>query len=176
MRTYTRAQVPGGCYFFTLNLAERKGNDLLVQHIAELREAFRTVHAAHPFAIEGIVILPDHLHCIWRLPDDDADFSMRWRPIKAGFSALLPHGERISASRARKGERGVWQRRYWEHVIRDERDFRNHMDYLHYNPVKHDYVNAVCDWPHSSFHRLVDRGIYDIRWGAPEAVADLYPD
>lgn len=173
MRTYTRARLPGACYFFTVNLAERGGNDLLVRRVAELREAFRRTQQDHPFHIDGIVILPDHLHCIWRLPEDDADFPKRWRLIKARFSHGIAAGERVSASRARKGERGIWQRRYWEHLIRDERDFRAHMDYIHFNPVKHGYVAAVRDWPHSSFHRLVERGVYPPDWGAEPGVQSL---
>lgn len=126
MRTYTRAKVPGGVYFFTVNLAERRGNDLLVRDIAALREAFRLTQRDHPFEMEAVVILPDHLHCLWRLPSHDADFPTRWRLIKARFSRLIEPGERVSASRSRKGERGIWQRRYWEHVIRDERDYARH--------------------------------------------------
>lgn len=103
MRTYTRARVPGATYFFTVNLAERHGNDRLTQHIDELR----VTKQAHPFVIEAMVVLPDHLHCLWRLPPDDNDFPMRWRLIKAHFSRMFPRGERISTSRMRKGERGV---------------------------------------------------------------------
>ena len=123
MRTYTRVRLPGATYFFTVNLAERQGNDLLVRHIDLLREAFRITRQTHPFVLEAAVILPDHLHCLWRLPPGDDDFPMRWRLIKARFSRMIPHGERISESRMRKGERGIWQRRYWEHAIRDERDY-----------------------------------------------------
>jgi putative transposase len=150
MRTYTRVHIPGGCYFFTVNLAERHSNNLLIEHIADLREAFQRIRAEHPFAVDGIVILPDHLHCIWRLPEGDADFPMRWRQIKAHFSRSMAKGECVSKSRSRKGERGIWQRRYWEHLIRDDRDHRVHMDYLHFNPVKHGHVANVRDWPHSS--------------------------
>lgn len=172
MRTYTRAKVPGGVYFFTVNLAERRGNDLLVRHIAALREAFRLTQRDHPFEMEAVVILPDHLHCLWRLPSHDADFPTRWRLIKARFSRLIEPGERVSASRSRKGERGIWQRRYWEHVIRDERDYARHMDYIHYNPVKHGWTQRVRDWPHSSFHRLVERGVYPADWTAPTEIGE----
>ena len=112
------------------------------------------------------MILPDHLHCLWRLPPDDDDFPLRWRLLKAGFSSRLAPGEYISQSRQRKGERGIWQRRYWEQVIRDERDFQRHLDYIHYNPVKHGYVPAAKDWPYSSFHRWVKRGVYPVDWAA----------
>lgn len=170
MRTYTRARFAGGTYFFTINLATRRGNDLLVKHIADLREAFRRTRADHPFIIEAVVVLPDHLHCLWRLPPRDDDFSTRWRLIKARFSRAIATGERISRSRRRKGERGIWQRRYWEHVVRDETDYARHMDYIHFNPVKHGYVRSARDWPHSSFHRLVAQGVYPAGWAAASEV------
>lgn len=173
MRTYQRARVPGATYFFTVNLAERHANRLLTENIEALREAFRVTRQAHPFTIEAIVVLPEHLHCLWRLPPEDCDFSMRWRLIKAHFSRMLPPGEDISASRMRKGERGIWQRRYWEHVIRDERDWQNHLDYIHYNPVKHGHVTRAIDWPHSSFHRYVKRRIYPENWAGSPDVMDL---
>ncbi|MEO8171406.1 MAG: transposase [Oxalobacteraceae bacterium] len=163
-------------YFFTVNLAERRGNGLLIRHIDALRAAFRVTMQAHPFVIEAAVVLPDHLHCLWRLPLGDDDFPLRWRLIKATFSRALPHGECVSASRMRKGERGIWQRRYWEHVIRDERDLHQHLDYIHFNPVKHGYVQRASDWPHSSFHRYVARGLYPANWAAPPDVIDIGPD
>jgi putative transposase len=163
MTNYRRNRIAGGCYFFTVNLAERRLS-LLTDHITLLREAFRYARLRHPFTIEGIVILPDHLHAIWTLPKGDDDFSLRWRLIKSAFSRGLPSGERISASRLRKGERGVWQRRYWEHTIRDDSDFARHMDYVHFNPVKHGHVARIADWPHSSFHRLVKLGVYPSDW------------
>jgi len=171
MRTYTRTRLPGATYFFTVNLAERHGNGLLIQHIDALRAAFRLTKRAHPFVMEAAVVLPDHLHCLWRLPPDDNDFPMRWRLIKANFSRMLAPGERVSDSRMRKGERCIWQRRYWEHVIRDEKDFHNHLDYIHYNPVKHGHAHRAIDWPHSSFHRYLARGLYTPDWAAsPEAL------
>jgi putative transposase len=160
----------GGSFFFTVNLAERRSCSL-TENITHLRHAFRYVRRRHPFTIEGIVVLPDHLHAIWTLPDGDADFPLRWRLIKAAFSRSLPSGERISASRAAKGERGIWQRRRWEHTLRDERDFSPHMDYLHFNPVKHGYVRRVADWPYPSFHRMTRLGIYPEDW-AGDAEAD----
>jgi putative transposase len=163
MTNYRRNRIVGGCYFFTVNLAERRLS-LLTDHIALLRGAFRYARLRHPFTIDGIVILPDHLHAIWTLPKGDDDFSLRWRLIKSAFSRGLPAGERISASRLRKGERGLWQRRYWEHTIRDDGDFARHMDYVHFNPVKHGYVARIVDWPHSSFHRLVRLGVYPTDW------------
>jgi putative transposase len=173
MRTYTRLCIPGGCYFFTVNLAKRHGNNLLVREIDALRDSFRQTRKTHPFDLEAIVVLPEHLHCIWRLPDGDADFSTRWRLIKARFSAMIPRDERISESRERKGERGIWQRRFWEHLIRDDEDYNRHVDYIHYNPVKHGHCLRPIDWPHSSFKRWVERGNYDAHWGANESLKTL---
>jgi putative transposase len=161
---YRRADVTGGTYFFTVNLAERK-RTLLVDHVNTLREVVGIVKAKHPFHIDAMVILPDHLHAVWRLPVGDCDYPTRWMLIKAGFSRRLPAGERRNRSRMTKGERGIWQRRYWEHLIRDETDFRRHVDYVHWNPVKHGYVLRVADWPHSTFHRFVARGVYPLDWG-----------
>jgi putative transposase len=163
MTNYRRNFVPGGTYFFTVNLSERRSR-LLTECVASLRAAFRDTRAQHPFGVEAIVILPDHLHAIWTLPEGDTDFAMRWRLIKAAFSRALPQGEKVSASRARKGERGVWQRRYWEHTIRNESDFARLADYIHFNPVKHGLVQRVKDWPHSSFHRMVRMGVYPEDW------------
>jgi len=168
MANYRRNFVPGGSFFFTVNLAERRRR-LLTTHIDLLRRAFRYVRRRHPFQIEAIVVLPDHLHAVWTLPQDDADFARRWRLIKSTFSHSLPTGERISASRARKGERGIWQRRYWEHTLRDEADFARHVDYIHFNPVKHGHVTRVRDWPHSSFQRMVKLGIYPLDWAGDVA-------
>lgn len=122
--------------FFTVNLLQRQENDLLVRHIDWLRAVVISVRRAHPFVIHGWVVLPDHLHCVIELPQGDADFATRWRLIKMGFSKGLPQTERRSAVRMRRGERGILQRRYWEHLIRDERDFNAHRDYVHINPVK----------------------------------------
>ena len=168
MTQYRRPTVPGATWFFTVNLAERKGNSLLVDEVGALRSAFREVQAAHPFRIEAVVILPDHLHCIWMLPPGDSDFSTRWGLIKGNFSRAIVNGERRSDSRQKRGERGIWQRRFWEHLIRDEDDFRRHADYIHWNPVKHGWVNKVADWPHSSFHTYLSRGVYEENWGDVE--------
>jgi putative transposase len=140
MRSYQRLRISGAGYFFTVNLAERVGNALLIQHIDLLREAFRQTRRDNSFTINAIVILPEHLHCAWQLPLNDSDYSTRWRLLKSGFSLALPKTERISKSRINKGECGIWQRRYWEHTIRDERDYQNRVDYIHYNPVKHGYA------------------------------------
>jgi putative transposase len=152
-----------------------------VRHIAHLKAALRDEQQRAPFVNLGLVVLLDHLHAVWRLPEGDADYSERWRRIKAGFSRALPagervgasrtaRGERVSASRAGKGERGVWQRRFWEHTIRDEEDLRNHLDYVHFNPVKHGLVSRVIDWPHSTFHEYVRRGVYAPDWGGGDVL------
>jgi putative transposase len=164
MTNYRRNFVPGGTYFFTVNLADRR-MALLICHIAVLRRAFRVVRARHPFGIDAVVVLPDHLHCVWTLADDDHAYARRWRLIKSTFSRSLPGGEPLSQSRAAKGERGIWQRRYWEHTVRNEEDYASHLDYIHFNPVKHGYVSRVKDWPYSSFHRWVKLGIYPEDWG-----------
>jgi putative transposase len=168
---YRRADVAGGTYFFTVNLAERQ-RTLLVDQVDVLRTVMREVKARHPFEIDAMVVLPDHLHALWTLPVDDYDYPTRWMLIKAGFSRRIPPGERRNKSRMTKGERGIWQRRYWEHLIRDEQDFARHVDYIHYNPVKHGYVQRVADWPYSTFHRERERGIYPPDWGG-ESVSEL---
>ena len=164
MTRYRRNFIPGGSFFFAVNLAERRSR-LLTEQIDLLRAAFRETRTHHPFAIEAIVVLPDHLHAIWSLPEGARDFATRWRLIKARFSRSFPKGERISPSRTSKGERGIWQRRYWEHTLRDERDFAQHADYIHFNPVKHGHVTRVADWPYSSFHRMAKLGLYPADWG-----------
>jgi putative transposase len=164
MTNYRRIYRPGATWFFTVNLAERKENRRLVENIDGLRNAFDLVKTRHPFKIDAVVILPEHLHCIWTLPPNDTDFSTRWGLIKASFSRAIEKDERISPSRQKRGERGLWQRRFWEHQIRDEADFYRHIDYIHWNPVKHGWVRQVADWPHSSFHTYVERGIYPKHW------------
>jgi putative transposase len=165
MTNYRRVGLPGATYFFTVNLVERKGNTLLVDRIDELRAAFRYVKERHPFHIDAIVILPEHLHCIWTLPPEDANFPMRWNLIKGQFSRSIEQGERCSKSRIKRRERGLWQRRFWEHVIRGDEDLRKHIDYIHWNPVKHGWVKNVADWSYSSFHSFVARGVYSADWG-----------
>jgi putative transposase len=173
MPPYRRLWCPGGCYFFTVTLLQRRHNDLLTRHIDELRAAVRRVRQRHPFAIHGWVVLPDHLHCVIELPPSDADFATRWYLIKSHFSRHIPRLERLSDSRVKRGERGIWQRRYWEHLIRDERDYRAHMDYIHINPVKHGLVECVSDWPFSTFHRLVAEGLYPADWADDNQANEL---
>ncbi|WP_396642231.1 REP-associated tyrosine transposase [Methylomonas sp. 2B] len=170
MTEYRRHRLKGGCYFFTVNLAERN-RTLLTDRIERLRESFRHVKDQHPFNIDAIVVLPEHLQTIWTLPEGDDDFSCRWRLIKTRFTKQVEKGERISKSRERKQERGIWQRRFWEHRIRNEDDFVKHVDYIHYNPVKHGYVRCVADWRYSSFHDFVKRGILPENWAG-----GIYPE
>ena len=151
MSFYRRMYVPGGTYFFTVNLA-RPGGDLLVGHVDVLREAVRMTKLERPFAIDAFVVMPDHMHCVWTLPEGDADFSVRWRLIKARFSRALPRGE-MRASHEKRGERAIWQRRFWEHCIRNKADYRTHVRYCWENPVKHGYVARPEDWEWSSVHR-----------------------
>jgi putative transposase len=161
---YRRADAEGGTYFFTVNLADRQ-SDLLVRRWEDLREVIREVRQAHPFSIVAMMVLPDHLHAIWRLPEGDADYPLRWSLIKAGFSRRQATGERIRSSRKARRERGIWQRRYWEHQIRDDADLERHVDYIHFNPVKHHWVARAVDWPYSTLRRDVDRGWIAPDWG-----------
>ena len=170
---YRRAKVSGGTYFFTVNLADRH-QGLLVHHVETLHAVVKTVNRRHPFHMDAYVILPDHLHAIWTLPEGDADFATRWMLIKAGFSRHIAKGESRNTSRIGKGGRGIWQRRYWEHMIRDERDYKQHVDYIHYNPVKHAHVNYAAEWPHSSIHHYIAMGILGSDWGGNVSESDEY--
>jgi putative transposase len=136
-----------------------------VSHIDRLRRIYASVQKQHPFESIAICVLPDHLHAVWALPPDDADFPLRWSLIKSGFSRGLAVDAPRTASKIARRERGLWQRRYWEHAIRDDRDLQKHVDYIHFNPVKHGYVSNVVDWPHSTFHRFVSKGLLPPDWG-----------
>lgn len=173
MPNYRRLWVPGGTFFFTVNL-ERRRDRILTANIDALRQAFRETRAAQPFDPIAIVVLPNHLHCIWTLPEGDADNARRWSRLKAGFSRWVPYEGGLSPSRIARGERGIWQRRYWEHVIVDEDDLRVHVDYIHHNPVKHGLVDRAIDWPYSSFRRWVADGVYPADWAAPPAVVSRH--
>jgi putative transposase len=162
---YRRHRVAGATYFFTVNLLDRNST-LLVDQVDVLRHVVARVRALMPFHIDGWIVLPDHLHCLWTLPEHDGDFPKRWQAIKMGFSRRISPGEPLSASRRIRGERGIWQRRYWEHTIRDERDYAAHMDYIHFNPAKHGYATRPVDWKFSSFHRSVRQGLYPVTWTA----------
>jgi len=163
MPEYRRNRVPGGTFFFTVNLEDRR-RSLLVEHIDALRDAVRRVHELMPFHIDAWVVLPEHMHALWTMPLGDADYPRRWQAIKMLFSRWIAAGEPLSASRARRGERGIWQRRYWEHTIRSDEDYGAHMDYIHFNPVKHGLVTDVANWPYSSFHKCVAMGLYPSTW------------
>ncbi|WP_414551266.1 REP-associated tyrosine transposase [Anabaena sp. CCY 0017] len=165
---YRRAKVEAGTFFFTQVTYNRRQFLCEQENIFLLRKVFREVIQRHSFTVDAIVILPNHLHCIWTLPPGDDDFSRRWRLIKSNFTRLCHprYKGKISASRQLKKEQAVWQRRFWEHQIRDEFDFKQHVDYIHYNPVRHGYVTTPKDWQYSSFHRYVTQGLYTIDWGA----------
>jgi putative transposase len=151
MPNYRRLFVPGGTFFFTANLADRRST-LLTEHIKLLRAAYAYAAERQPFETVAICVMPEHLHCIWRLPPEDHDYPLRWRLLKSRFSKSLPP-EADSRPGRRKGERGIWQRRFWEHLIRDDEDLSRHVDYIHFNPVKHGLVEDPDDWPHSTWHR-----------------------
>ena len=163
MPDYRRLRIPGATYFFTANLLDRR-SDLLVAHIGVLREAVSDVRTALPFHIDAWVVLPEHMHCMWTLPPGDSDFPKRWQAIKTEFTEALPAGRQRSPLMIRRREGGIWQRRYWEHVIRDDRDYAGHVDYIHFNPVKHGLVESPGDWPFSSFRQCVTAGLYPVDW------------
>ena len=163
MSRYRRATVEGGIFFFTLALADRS-SDLLVRQIDRLQSSYAVMQKRLPVETIAICILPNHLHALWQLPDGDANFASRWSLFKSGFSRGLPAAETRSASKVIKREKGIWQRRYWEHAIRNDAEFERHVNYIHFNPVKHSLVTRVADWPHSSFHRYVAQGILAADW------------
>ena len=163
MPDYRRHRVPGGTYFFTVNLRDRS-TSLLVDHIDLLRACVRRARQLAPFHIDAWVVLPDHMHALWTLPPDDTAYPRRWHTIKRAFSIALPAQETISPSRQHQGERGIWQRRYWEHTIRDDTDYAAHMDYIHFNPVKHGLAPTPAAWPYTSFHTCGACGLYPPTW------------
>jgi putative transposase len=164
MARYRRSKIDGGIYFFTVTLVDRS-SDLLVREIDRLRRIYASVQSRYPFETAPICVLPDHLHAIWSLPIGDSNYSMRWSVIKAGFSRGIEEASSRSRSKIARRERGLWQRRYWEHSIRDDADFERHVDYIHFNPVKHGLVSQVRDWSFSSFHRYVRDGTLAADWG-----------
>jgi putative transposase len=163
MPEYRRLRMQGVPLFFTVAL-RRRDTDLLVRRVEQLRAAVRQVRARRPFRIDAWVVLPEHMHCVWSLPAGDTDYPGRWYDIKATFSKHIGKDEDVVRVGLRPGERGIWQRRYWEHNIRDDADFARHIDYVHRNPVKHGLVERVRDWPYSTFHRYVDAGLYPLDW------------
>jgi len=168
MPNYRRDLTPGGTYFFTVALRDRTSR-LLVERIENLRRAVRETRQEAPFEIVAWVALPEHMHAIWTLPDGDADYAGRWRMIKTRFSRHLSPSGSTPASLVRRGEKGIWQRRFWEHRIRDETDLQTHVDYTHFNPVKHGHCERVVEWPYSTFHRWVAQGHYPADWGISES-------
>jgi len=162
MSEYRRLYQQEGWYFFTVVTYNREKILIQPDNLKRLRLSFHSVMKKLPFKIDAVVILPDHIHCIWRLPPDDADFSTRWRLIKRYFSISM------NASLTKRDEKKVWQRRFWEHLLRDGKDCQIHVDYIHYNPVKHGYVQSPYDWPYGSFRRAVKQGLYPADWGAME--------
>jgi putative transposase len=167
---YHRACFPGGVYFFTVVTHDRAQVFINEERVEVLREAFRKVMAVRPFQIDAMVVLPEHLHCIWRMPEGDADFSSRWREIKKAVS------RQIDTTTNKRNERMVWQRRFWEHAIRDEDDWRKHMDYIHFNPVKHGLAKLPDEWRWSSFSHAVSKGWYEDSWGASEPTTTIGMD
>ena len=169
MPEYRRIKTAGGTYFFTLVTHLRR--PILTNEIVRLalRQGIQRARQTLPFQIDAWVLLPDHLHAIWTLPPEDDNYAARWAIIKRQVSTLCGKQfnelEELSNSKRKRQESGIWQRRYWEHQIRDELDFKRHMDYLHWNPVKHGHVLNAADWPFSSFHRLVTQEIYPPDWG-----------
>ena len=158
MSNYRRSYIPGGTWFFTVNLQNRQ-SDLLTRHIEKLRATTALIKRKKPFLINALVILPEHMHCIWTLPEGDTDYSGRWRDIKKIFTRELEMQQ-------------VWQPRFWEHAIRNEEDYQRHIDYVYINPVKHGYVKRVIDWPYSTFHRDVRAGLYSSDWAGEVADFD----
>ena len=159
---YRRSLVPGGTYFFTVTLADRR-SALLTDAIDDLRRAYSIATQRMAFRTVAICVLPDHLHAIWTLPQGDSDYFRRWSLIKSQFSMAIPAPDR-SGSKTRRREKGIWQRRFWEHQLRNETDLNRHIDYIHHNPVKHGLVARVADWPYSSFHRFVRAGVLPEQW------------
>jgi putative transposase len=176
MANYRRARTPGGTYFFTVVTHRRRPILDCPESRQALRDAIENVRQKYPFNIDAWVLLPEHLHCIWTLPGDIHDFSMRWSLIKSGFSkrtrALFQVEEWMSASRLTHRESTIWQRRFWEHQIRDEEEYQAYMNYIHCNPVKHGHVKRALDWPYSTFHRYVKSGVYQENWCGTIAESD----
>ena len=165
---YRRDYTQRASYFFTVVTFRRVGFLTTETAVNQLRQAFKDEMARRPFIIDAIVILPDHIHSIWTLPKDDADYSIRWRNIKRTFTQQIAPDDRpaVFASRRHKGEQAIWQRRFWEHRIRDDEDYSHHVDYIHYNPVKHGYVKRPADWAYSSIHRYIRQGVLPATWGS----------
>jgi len=169
---YRRANISGASYFFTLVTEGRRKLFIEDESIELLRESFRQVKQKRPFIVEAAVVLPDHLHCIWTLPDDDTDYSTRWRLIKTWFTKHCDEKYKLIPNKARvnKNQQAIWQHRYWEHCLKDETDFNHHVDYIHYNPVKHQYVKRPSEWKYSSIHRYINAGVLPYDWGGSDII------
>lgn len=171
MPDYRRAHVPGGTFFFTVTTFERRPILTEEPYRSALRSAINDVRKQLPFQSIAWVLLPDHLHTIWKLPDTDADFSLRWSLVKQKVTQRFIDDtgkSAIALSKQKRKEGTIWQRRFWEHLIHDDTDFQNHIDYIHYNPVKHGYVTRASDWPYSTFHQFVQSGVYSTDWACAD--------
>ena len=171
MSNYRRSQQKGGSFFFTVALANRQSH-LLIQYIDYFKQAYRKVWQNYPFESVAVCVLPDHVHAIWTLPPDDCNYSLRWQLIKRYFSRHFNVSQTRSHSKIKYREKGIWQRRFWEHEIRDEQDLQRCIDYVHFNPVKHGYVARCIDWEYSTFHHYVRLGMLPENWGGTELVRD----
>lgn len=169
MPNYIRNYQKGASYFFTINIRDRQ-SQLLTTYIDELRLAYQKTQQKMPFTTDAIIILPDHIHALWTFPENDNDYPTRIRLLKSYFSRKLPAHVKQTNNQSRQGksETGVWQRRYWEHTIQNEIDYNRHMDYIHYNAVKHGHAKNPADWKHSTFMREVDNGRYDLNWAGDD--------
>ena len=169
---YRRTFVPGGTYFFTVITALRRRLFCNGGTIDLVRQAFHHVNVQRPFTVNAMVVLPDHLHCIWTLPTADDDYPTRWRLIKTWVTKHYPLGWPQASMSSSRLDPAVWQARYWEHLIRNEEDYRQHVEYIHYNPVKHGHVPRPWDWPYSSFRQYVRAGLYPREWGDTAPLLD----
>jgi putative transposase len=160
---YRRVKISGGMYFFTVTLKDRRSS-FLIDYIDHLKSAMHEVKSSWPYKIKALVVLPDHLHTIWELPENDHNYECRWRLIKRFFTKKLIK-EGIKLDKNLRGEYNLWQSRFWEHLIRNDQDYKAHIDYIHFNPMKHGLVKRVIDWPHSTFHEYVRQGILSSEWG-----------
>jgi putative transposase len=171
MVQYRRSIVTGGTFFFTVNLHDRR-SAFLVEHVNTLRDIVRSVHKELPFTIDAMVVLPDHWHSVWTLPPGDAGYARRIRLIKARFTRYLVR-DGVNIAKDERGEYQLWQRRFWEHTIRDDRDLESHVNYVHFKPVKHGHVTRAIDWPHSTIHRYVAHGLLPAHWAGVSAEGEF---
>ena len=171
MVQYRRSRATGGTCFFTVNLRDRR-SAFLVEHIDSLRDILRSVHEELPLTIDAMAVLPDHWHSVWTLPQGDAGYARRIRPIKARFTSCLVR-DGVNIAKDERGEYQLWQKRFWEHTIRDDRDLESHVNYVHFNPVKHGHGMRAIDWPHSTIHRYVAHGLLPANWADVPAAGNF---